>query len=178
MPVLHRLSTLASQLRVDREALLRGLHGPVLVWECVPAPATSLKRSVEGITQTGRRPQVRSVEPLVFEVRPRLPGGSSEVTVGRSPECDIVLSEPTVSRIHARFRREPHTGMWSVTDLESHNGTFQEGVLIVPGRPAPLFRRASLRLGGVELLFLQPCAFEQYVRASALPPPARLTRGG
>jgi hypothetical protein len=72
--------------------------------------------------------------------------------------------------MHARFRQEPHTGMWSVTDLESHNGTFQDGVLILPGRPAPLFRRASLRLGDVELLFLQAEAFEQYV--------ARLTRGG
>ncbi len=176
--MLHRLSTLASQLLADREALLRTLHGPVLVWESVPAQPASVTRSDMGLTQTGRRPQVRSVEPLVFEVRPRLRGGGSEVTVGRSPECDIVLSEPTVSRMHARLRQEPHTGVWSVTDLESHNGTFQEGVLIVPGRSAPLFRRASLRLGSVELLFFQACAFEQYVRSCSLPPPVRLTRGG
>ncbi|MBZ4416162.1 FHA domain-containing protein [Myxococcus sp. RHSTA-1-4] len=176
--MLHRLSTLASQLLVDREALLRTVHWPVLVWEAVPALAASPRRSEAGLTQTGRRPQVRSAEPLVFEVRPRPHGVGSEVTVGRGPECDIVLAEPTVSRMHARFRQEPHTGVWSVTDLESHNGTYQEGVLIVPGRAAPLFRRASLRLGSVEVLFLQACAFEQYVRSSSLPPPARLTRGG
>ncbi len=175
--MLHRLSTLASQLLVDRDALLRTLHWPVLVWESVPALPTSVARSEE-LTQTGRRPQSRSVEPLVFEVRTRLRGGTAEVTVGRSPECDIVLSEPTVSRMHARFRQEPHTGMWSVTDVGSHNGTFQDGVLVLPGRPAPLFRRASLRLGGVELLFLQADAFEQYVRSSSLRAPARLTRGG
>ena len=175
--MLHRLSTLASQLLVDREALLRTLDCPVLVWEAVPAMPASVART-EGLTQTGRRPQARAMEPLVFEVRQRPRGGPSEVTVGRSPECDIVLSEPTVSRMHARFRQEPHTGMWSVTDLESHNGTFQGGVLIVPGRPAPLFQRTSLRLGGVELLFLQTCAFEQYVRTSAQRSPARLTRRG
>ena len=176
MPVLHRLSTLASQLLVDREAVLRTLQWPVLVWESVPALPISVTRS-EGLTQTGRKPQARSMEPLVFEVRPRPREGISEVRVGRDPECDIVLSEPTVSRMHARFRREPHTGMWSVTDLGSHNGTFQDGVLIVPGRPAPLFARTLLRLGGVELVFLQACAFEQYVRASSPRTPARLTRG-
>ena len=176
--MLHRLSTLASRLLADREALLRSIHWPVLVWESVPTLAATMRRSEEGLTQTGRRPQARSVEPLVFEVCPRMRAGSAEVTVGRSPECDIVLSEPTVSRMHARFRQEPHTGVWSVTDLESHNGTFQEGVLIVPGRPAPLFRRASLRLGGVEVFFLQACAFEQYLRSASLPSPARLTREG
>jgi pSer/pThr/pTyr-binding forkhead associated (FHA) protein len=174
--VLHRLSILASQLLVDREALLRSIHWPVLVWEAVPPLKTSLTRPEAVVTQPGHRPQARSAEPLVFEVRPR--AGSAEVTVGRGPECDIVLSEPTVSRLHARLRQEPRTGLWSITDLESHNGTFQDGVLIVPGRPAPLLRRASLRLGSVELWFLQAYAFEQYVRASSLPPLARLTRGG
>jgi pSer/pThr/pTyr-binding forkhead associated (FHA) protein len=176
VPVLHRLSALSSQLLADREALLRTLRWPVLVWESVPALPASVTHT-EGLTQTGRRPQARSMEPLVFEVRPRPRAGTSEVTVGRSPECDIVLSEPTVSRMHARFRQEPHTGMWSVTDVGSHNGTFQDGVLIVPGRPATLFARTSLRLGGVELVFLQACAFEQYVRASSPRTPARLTRG-
>lgn len=176
--MLHRLSTLASRLLADRAALLRTLRWPVLVWESVPALPVSMLSRAEGLTQAGRKPQSRSVEPLVFEVRPRPRTGSAEVTVGRSSECDIVLSEPTVSRIHARFREEPHTGLWSVTDVGSHNGTFQDGVLILPGRPATLFRRTSLRLGGVEVLFLQPEAFEQYVRSSSQRSPARLTRGG
>ncbi|MFP2910481.1 FHA domain-containing protein [Pyxidicoccus sp. 3LFB2] len=175
--MLHRLSTLASQLLGDRESLLHSLHWPVLVWESVPALPASVMHT-HGLTQSGRRPQSRSVEPLVFEVRTRPCTHASEVTVGRSSECDIVVSEPTVSRMHARFRQEPHTGMWSVTDLESHNGTYQDGVLILPGRPTPLFRRASLRLGGVDLLFLQAEAFEQYVRSSVPRPAARLTRGG
>ena len=167
--MLHRLSTLVSRLWVDRESALRTLQWPVLVWEAVSELPAAVTPS-QDLTQTGCRSQARSVEPLVFEVRPSPRVSSFEVAVGRSAECDIVLSETTVSRMHARFRQEPHTGMWSVTDLESHNGTFQDGVLIVPGRPAPLFRRASLRLGDVELLFLQAEAFEQYV--------ARLTRGG
>ncbi|MFP2929641.1 FHA domain-containing protein [Pyxidicoccus sp. 3LG] len=175
--MLHRLSTLAHQFRVDREAVLRTVSGPVLVWGAVPAQPTSVARA-QGPTLNGRRPQTGSAEPVVFEARPRSNGGTLEATVGRGPECDIVLAEPTVSRMHARFRQEPHTGLWSVTDLGSQNGTYQNGVLILPGRPAPLFRRAALRLGSAEVLFLQACAFEEYLRSYSQPSPVRLTRGG
>jgi pSer/pThr/pTyr-binding forkhead associated (FHA) protein len=104
--------------------------------------------------------------------------GLALVTLGRVPDCDIVIEDAIVSRTHALFRQEPHTGMWHVVDAESHNGTFLAGALIVPGRPMPLFERAALRFGGVEVAFLQASAFEQYVQARALPPPVRLTPMG
>lgn len=51
-----------------------------------------------------------------------------EVTIGRDPSCDCILSESTVSALHARltFRH----GQWWVEDLRSTNGTFlnQESV--------------------------------------------------
>ncbi|HEY7119873.1 MAG TPA: FHA domain-containing protein [Tepidisphaeraceae bacterium] len=48
------------------------------------------------------------------------------VTLGRSPECDIVLHDPKVSRRQCRF--EPaEDGRWRVVDLESRNGTFLHG---------------------------------------------------
>jgi pSer/pThr/pTyr-binding forkhead associated (FHA) protein len=121
-----------------------------------------------------RRPSL--IEPLVLELRKRTPGGA-DITLGRAPDCDIVIEDATVSRFHASFRKEPHTGMWHVVDAESHNGTFQAGVLIVPGRPTPLFERASLRFGGVEISFLHAATFEQYVQARALTP-VRLTSVG
>ncbi len=50
-----------------------------------------------------------------------------ELTIGRSPSCDIAIREETVSRRHAvlRFR----DGSWSVQDLDSKNG------VTVNGRP-------------------------------------------
>ncbi|MBL0694864.1 FHA domain-containing protein [Comamonas sp. JC664] len=137
---------------------------PVLLWEPTPP----------GSRVGGPRPRV--TEPLVLELRPRLNPAASEVTLGRGAECDLVLAEPSVSRLHARFRREPHTGLWSVTDLESERGTYQDGVLILPGRPAPLLCRSRLTVGNVELVFLQTYAAEQSVRASWTPSPVRLTR--
>ncbi|WP_224244615.1 FHA domain-containing protein [Hyalangium gracile] len=171
-----RFSVLASQLMYDREAVLKAVSWPVLVWES-PPPRPDPHLGFVDFTVPDTRPRRHgAAEPLVFELRKRTMGGA-DITLGRAPDCDLVIEDATVSRLHACFRQEPHTGMWHVVDAESHNGTFQAGVLIVPGRPTPLFERASLRFGGVEMAFLHASAFEQYVHARALTP-VRLTSVG
>lgn len=44
------------------------------------------------------------------------------ITVGREPENDLIITDPTVSRRHAQLYR--HDGHWVVRDLESTSGTF------------------------------------------------------
>ena len=47
---------------------------------------------------------------------------TDEVTVGRASGCQVALTDPTVSQLHARiFRRD---GKLYVEDLGSSNGTF------------------------------------------------------
>ncbi|MFP2925220.1 FHA domain-containing protein [Pyxidicoccus sp. 3LG] len=163
-----RLSVLASQLRSDRQAFLLGRTCPVLVWEDAPSLAFSGPPR-QTTTLPSYRPGARaSPEPLIYEVRPGLrfsAGDDSRVTVGRDAGCDIFLPHPTVSRLHASFRQDPPTGAWTLIDAGSQNGTFLDGVLIIPGRSSPLPGRASLRLGRAELLFLQPAALEEYLLA-------------
>lgn len=69
-------------------------------------------------------------------------------TLGRLPECDVTLDDPSVSRRHARIT---HTGgIWAVEDLNSTNG------LKVNGRrvsQADLADGDRLELGTVKLLF-------------------------
>jgi len=43
------------------------------------------------------------------------------VTLGRHPDCDVVLSDPSVSRQHAEIR--PAVGGHLLSDLVSSNGT-------------------------------------------------------
>ncbi|MFW6068455.1 MAG: FHA domain-containing protein [Chloroflexota bacterium] len=50
---------------------------------------------------------------------------SASVTVGRDPMADIVLSDPEVSRQHARFTRTEEG--YELQDLGSTNGTFVDG---------------------------------------------------
>jgi hypothetical protein len=51
--------------------------------------------------------------------------GDDPVTIGRLPECDVVLSDPNVSRRHAEVRRQGDDIV--VVDLDSTNGTKVNG---------------------------------------------------
>lgn len=48
--------------------------------------------------------------------------GKEAITVGRAPDNDLMINEPTVSRHHARIYRRQ--GRWVVRDLNSTSGTF------------------------------------------------------
>jgi hypothetical protein len=51
--------------------------------------------------------------------------GRPVLVVGRSCDCDIVLSDPAVSRVHAVLMRYP--GRWLILDRQSTNGTRVNG---------------------------------------------------
>ncbi len=55
----------------------------------------------------------------------RWPLERSQITIGRSPDCDIVLDDRQVSRHHALIRWE--NGQYIVQDLGSKNGTHVNG---------------------------------------------------
>ncbi|MFB4267592.1 FHA domain-containing protein [Nonomuraea sp. GTA35] len=68
--------------------------------------------------------------------RPRLPrlalpdDERLRYVVGRGSACDLVLSDLTVSRVHAELRREGDGG-WMLVDLGSLNGTRLNGWRLV-----------------------------------------------
>ena len=79
-----------------------------------------------------------------------LPRGDQAVLrIGRSPDCDLTLPDPTVSRLHAELRR---TGDgWEVADAGSKNGTrvngwrAGSGLIVRPG-DCVTFGRTALRV--------------------------------
>lgn len=78
---------------------------------------------------------------------------SVSVTVGRDPMADIVLSDPEVSRQHARFTRTEEG--YELQDLGSTNGTFVDGkrlggeaVTLQPGAVITMGSNVTLVLEG------------------------------
>jgi pSer/pThr/pTyr-binding forkhead associated (FHA) protein len=62
---------------------------------------------------------------LVLEDGSRVQLGDEPVTIGRSPDCDVVLRDGTVSKHHAEVRREG--AGFLLVDLGSLNGTRVNG---------------------------------------------------
>jgi Sigma-54 interaction domain/FHA domain len=69
---------------------------------------------------------------------------SSRMVAGSAEGVDLVLKEPTVSRLHAELDPRP-SGLW-VRDLGSRNGTFIDGVRVESGCVPD---RGQLKLGGL-----------------------------
>jgi transcriptional regulator with GAF, ATPase, and Fis domain len=69
--------------------------------------------------------------------------------VGKLPDCDLQLTDPTVSRRHFRIARTASDG-WHIFDLGSTNGTFVAGARV---HEAPIAAGAVVRAGQVEIGF-------------------------
>lgn len=50
--------------------------------------------------------------------------GTDELSVGRQPDCDLVLDDPSVSKLHAVLKWDEQARRCSVLDKGSTNGTF------------------------------------------------------
>jgi two-component system, cell cycle response regulator len=79
----------------------------------------------------------------------RLALGAREATLGRDPECDLVLEADDVSRRHARVRAE--AGGHVLEDLASTNGSFVAGERVTSRALAP---GDLVRLGSVVMKYL------------------------
>ncbi len=73
---------------------------------------------------------------------------TDEIRLGRGVDCQVMLSDPLSSRIHAYVRRVAN--QWQVSDNQSRNGTLLDGVKI---QTAALTDGAVIRIGAVELRF-------------------------
>src|SRR5687767_2435414 len=72
-----------------------------------------------------------------------------EMGIGRRADCEILISDPSVSRLHAWVRGGP--GGYAIEDAGSSNGTWVNGVRLVG--PRTLAERDVVRIGKAAFVF-------------------------
>lgn len=95
------------------------------------------------------RARQRGATALLVTDGKRMVVGAEGAVIGRSRDCDVVLSDANVSRRHAEIR--PRGDGWVIADLGSTNGVTVEGTRIEG--PRPLRRGDRIELGTSVLTF-------------------------
>jgi ABC-type multidrug transport system ATPase subunit/pSer/pThr/pTyr-binding forkhead associated (FHA) protein/ABC-type transport system involved in multi-copper enzyme maturation permease subunit len=72
------------------------------------------------------------------------------ITIGRTPENQIVVAHPQVSSRHAQIVREGEALF--IEDLRSANGTFVKGQRVPPGHRVPIQNGEKVQIGPMPLL--------------------------
>ena len=95
------------------------------------------------------------------DIKKRLFGENGEVkaVLGEEPlvigkkedECDLVLDDESVSRLHARIL--PEAGGYMIEDLNSTNGTFKNGIRLRPYEKRKLVSGDEIRTGSVIIIY-------------------------
>jgi hypothetical protein len=80
------------------------------------------------------------------------PGGARWYTIGREQQCDLLIGDLTVSRIHARLERAADG--WLLTDLGSTNGTRLNGWRI--REPVPVRAGDRVAFGSAVFVMCEP----------------------
>lgn len=74
-------------------------------------------------------------------------------TLGRDAGCDFcIVNAPEISRVHATLRYDENTLASYVVDNNSHNGTFVNGVKLIPGKPKRIANGDVMQLGTIRFI--------------------------
>lgn len=154
--------------RQDLEDLLRYSTAPFLVETGVHRPVEHDGLGAQAGFRTGeidlQEVQARQLSPAqraVFVLEKRREGVFSElISVGRTPNLDVPLPRPGISKFHAHFSQLSQ-GLYALTDKESTNGTFVRGVRLEPNTPTELEDGVEVRFATYCFRFLSPRSFAQ-----------------
>ena len=84
------------------------------------------------------------------------------VSVGRARNCDIVMRDPSVSKLHAHFRLGGPK--LELVDIDSQNGTRVNGRALAPHQPAQVANGDTVLFGSVACKLVDAAALYDLLR--------------
>lgn len=161
--------TLLHELRRTRENTKRGdfiaLHPYAFLVSATAATASQqmpIVKPTEFRTLTHKEHAASNAEAEELEAALILPLRKGErrpfperISVGRAVNCDVVIRDASVSKLHGHFRDVGEESAF-FTDGKSSNGTRLDGSLIQPGVATEIRRHSLLSFGRVQLMFMSP----------------------
>jgi pSer/pThr/pTyr-binding forkhead associated (FHA) protein len=109
----------------------------------VPAPSRKVEERARDV---GMRPELMAPVTVITPIGDRELGDGS-LLIGRLPECDVLLEDTLVSRMHARISVQHESVV--VEDLHSTNGVYVNGVRV--GHSAVLREGDRILIGTTEI---------------------------
>lgn len=108
-----------------------------------------------------------SLDALCLAARPLDGGSADRITLGRSPDADVVVLDETVSKLHAELAWDPEAERMVLTDQGARNGTTVEGTRLPSRGAVELGSGALLTLGSVVVRAYTPQGFLAWLVAGA-----------
>lgn len=128
----------------------------------IPNQPMSVVRPTEFRTVTHKEYNATKAETPGLELPLILPLRKGEgrpfperISLGRATNCDLVIRDASVSKLHGHFRDVSMTNAL-FTDAKSSNGTRLDGTLIQPGAATEINTNTLLTFGRVQLVFMSP----------------------
>jgi hypothetical protein len=101
-----------------------------------------------------------------FEVLPIVKAAGNpypdRVSLGRARNCDIVMRDPSISKLHAHFRLGAPT--LELVDIDSQNGTRVNGRALAPHQPMTVASGDLLLFGSVAARMVNAAALWDLLR--------------
>jgi hypothetical protein len=162
----YYLSLLTRQLAFGEDSFTRRYPHCWLVWEAggTHAHLSDVSLSVLETRVPDKKPAPRPTQSdsLCFA----LTSEGEALRIGRATENELVIAEPTISRLHARL--ELVGGAWHLVPISEKRKTLLAGRVADPGQRLKLSSGVSMELGGVKLSFYEPKPFKALVAGNQL----------
>lgn len=163
------LAAITRRFLTDEKAARESIAAPVLVMEEAPLDEDD---SLLFGTSVGVAPAKAEggEEGRLFVIEKRVVNAfPMGITLGRTPNNDIVIDDNSVSRFHAIFQQDPRTKVWLLRDAESSGGTWVNDARLTGVEPKEMPDMARVRFGAVETFYFEPDRFFDYLQGTVRP---------